>query len=58
MNRVRQADLGTPAIAGHQNRPRSRSTACEATVRAGTSILRAARECGVDIPEALRDRQR
>jgi formate dehydrogenase major subunit len=50
MSKIRQADLGTPA---------SRSTGTvrieidglPATVRAGTSILRAARESGVDIPK-------
>ena len=50
MNRVRQTDLGTPA---------SRSTdtvqveidGLPTTVKAGTSILRAARESGVDIPK-------
>ena len=50
MNKVRQRDLGTPA---------SRSTetvqveidGMPATVKAGTSILRAARESGVDIPK-------
>jgi len=50
MNKVRQADLGTPA-------PNSTETinieidGLPATVKAGTSILRAARESGVDIPK-------
>jgi formate dehydrogenase major subunit len=50
MNKVRQADLGTPA-------PRSRETVqieidgLPATVKAGSSILRAARESGVGIPK-------
>ena len=50
MNRVRQADLGTPAS------PSAEPVQVEidgmpATVNAGTSILRAARETGVDIPK-------
>ena len=50
MNKVRQADFGTPA-------PRTDDTVkveidgLPATVKAGTSILRAARESGVDIPK-------
>ncbi len=50
MNKVRQPDLGTPAST-------STTTVCveidgmPATVKAGTSILRAARESGVDIPK-------
>jgi formate dehydrogenase major subunit len=50
MNKVRQADLGTPAS-------RSRETVqieidgLPATVKSGSSILRAARESGVDIPK-------
>ncbi|MDH5263072.1 MAG: 2Fe-2S iron-sulfur cluster-binding protein, partial [Gammaproteobacteria bacterium] len=50
MNKVRQRDLGTPAST-------STTTVCveidgmPATVKAGTSILRAARESGVDIPK-------
>ena len=50
MNKTRQSDLGTPASAQEalvsvviDGKP--------ATVRAGTSILRAAREHGVDIPK-------
>ncbi len=50
MNKTRQIDLGTPASA------RSETVTVEidglpATVKAGTSILRAARESGVDIPK-------
>ena len=50
MNKVRQADFGTPA-------PRTGDSVkveidgLPATVEAGTSILRAARESGVDIPK-------
>ena len=50
MNKVRQADFGTPA-------PRTDDSVkveidgLPATVKAGTSILRAARESGVDIPK-------
>ena len=50
MNRVRQRDLGTPESTS------TGTVAVEidglpATVRAGTSIMRAARESGVDIPK-------
>ena len=50
MNRTRQADLGTPAS------PATETVSIEidgmpAEVVAGTSILRAARESGVDIPK-------
>ena len=50
MNKTRQTDLGTPAS------PATESVTVEidglpATVTAGTSILRAARESGVDIPK-------
>jgi formate dehydrogenase major subunit len=50
MNKVRQADFGTP-------KPRTEDTVkveidgLPTTVKAGTSILRAARESGVDIPK-------
>jgi len=50
MNKVRQADYGTPE-------PRTVETVkveidgLPTTVKAGTSILRAARESGVDIPK-------
>ena len=50
MNKVRQADFGTP-------KPRTEDTVkveidgLSTTVKAGTSILRAARESGVDIPK-------
>ena len=50
MNKVRQADLGTPAAALTET-VRIEIDGLPATVRAGTSILRAARESGVDIPK-------
>ena len=50
MNKVRQADLGTPAAAPTET-VRIEIDGLPATVRAGTSILRAARESGVDIPK-------
>jgi formate dehydrogenase major subunit len=50
MNRTRQKDLGTPAS------PATETVTIEidglpATVSAGTSVLRAARESGVDVPK-------
>ena len=50
MNRIRQQDLGTPES------PAKETITVEidglpATVKAGTSILRAARESGIDIPK-------
>ena len=50
MNPVREADLGTPES------PDGRTVTIEidglpATIRAGTTVLRAAREAGVDIPK-------
>jgi formate dehydrogenase major subunit len=50
MNKVRQADLGTPASASVDT-VRVEIDGLPATVKAGTSILRAARESGVDIPK-------
>jgi len=50
MNKVRQADLGTPASISADT-VRVEIDGLPATVRAGTSILRAARESGVDIPK-------
>jgi formate dehydrogenase major subunit len=50
MNKVRQADLGTPAPASTES-VRVEIDGLPATVKAGTSILRAARESGVDIPK-------
>jgi len=50
MNRVRQPDLGTPASACADS-VQIEIDGLPATVRAGTSILRAARESGVDIPK-------
>jgi formate dehydrogenase major subunit len=50
MNKVRQADLGTPA-SGDATTVDVEIDGLPATVPAGTSILRAARESGVDIPK-------
>jgi formate dehydrogenase major subunit len=50
LNRVRQTDLGTPASASTDT-VQVEIDGLPATVRAGTSILRAARESGVDIPK-------
>ncbi|MEJ2129268.1 MAG: formate dehydrogenase subunit alpha [Woeseiaceae bacterium] len=50
MNRVRQTDLGTPASAAADT-VQVEIDGLPATVKAGTSILRAARESGVDIPK-------
>jgi formate dehydrogenase major subunit len=50
MNRVRQEDLGTPA-SGSADTVQVEIDGLPATVKAGTSILRAARESGVDIPK-------
>ena len=50
MNKVRQTDLGTPAPASAET-IKIEIDGLPATVRAGTSILRAARESGVDIPK-------
>ena len=50
MNRVRQQDLGTPASSSADT-VKVEIDGLPATVRAGTSILRAARESGVDIPK-------
>ena len=50
MNRVRQQDLGTPASTVDET-VRVTIDGMPASVRAGTSILRAARESGVDIPK-------
>ena len=49
MNRVRQQDLGTPASVSRDT-VRVEIDGLPATVPAGTSIMRAARESGVDIP--------
>jgi len=49
MNRVRQADFGTPAAAG-TGTVRIEIDGLPATVQAGTTVLRAARESGVDVP--------
>ena len=50
MNRVRQVDLGTPVSASTET-VQVEIDGLPATVKAGTSILRAARESGVDIPK-------
>ena len=50
MNKVRQTDLGTPASASVETVDVV-IDGMPATVNAGTSILRAARETGVDIPK-------
>ena len=50
MNKVRQADLGTPASASADT-VKIEIDGLPTTVKAGTSILRAARESGVDIPK-------
>ena len=50
MNKVRQTDLGTPAAKCSET-VKIEIDGLPATVTAGTSILRAARESGVDIPK-------
>ena len=50
MNKVRQADLGTPASASADT-VKVEIDGLPTTAKAGTSILRAARESGVDIPK-------
>jgi len=50
MNKIRQADLGTPASRSADT-VKVEIDGLPATVKAGTSILRAARESGVDIPK-------
>ena len=50
MNKVRQADLGTPASSSAET-IKIEIDGLPAIVKAGTSILRAARESGVDIPK-------
>jgi len=50
MNRVRQEDLGTP-VSASTDTVQVEIDGLPATVKAGTSILRAARESGVDIPK-------
>ena len=49
MNKVREADLGTPAPTSGES-VKIKIDGLPTTVTAGTSILRAAREAGVDIP--------
>jgi len=49
VNKVKQADLGTPAAASAAT-IKIEIDGLPATVKAGTSILRAARESGVDVP--------
>jgi formate dehydrogenase major subunit len=50
MNKTRQTDLGTPAV-NTQACVQVEIDGLPATVNAGSSILRAARESGVDIPK-------
>lgn len=50
MNKVRQKDLGTPVSKG-SGTVRVTIDGMPAEVRTGTSILRAARESGVDVPK-------
>ena len=50
MNKVSQADLGTPATKSTDS-IQVEIDGLPATVKAGTSVLRAARESGVDIPK-------
>jgi formate dehydrogenase major subunit len=50
MNKVRQTDLGTPASSS-AGTVKVEIDGLPATVKAGSSILRAARESGVDIPK-------
>ena len=50
MNKTRQTDLGTPA-SSNQETVQVEIDGLPATVNAGSSILRAARESGVDIPK-------
>jgi len=50
MNKVRQIDLGTP-VSSSSETVKVEIDGLPATVKAGTSILRAARESGVDIPK-------
>jgi len=50
MNKVRQIDFGTPASASTET-VKVEIDGLPATVKAGTTILRAARESGVDIPK-------
>ena len=50
MNKVRQADLGTP-VSRDANTVDVEIDGRPVTVNAGTSILRAARESGIDIPK-------
>ena len=50
MNKVRQADFGTP-LSKSADTVKVEIDGLPATVKAGTSILRAARESGVDIPK-------
>ncbi|MDH3336892.1 MAG: formate dehydrogenase subunit alpha [Gammaproteobacteria bacterium] len=49
MNRFKQVDFGTPAVATHET-VRIEIDGLPATVKAGTTVLRAARESGVDVP--------
>ena len=50
MNRTRQADLGTPAVNGADS-VKVEIDGHPVTVAAGTSVMRAAREAGIDVPK-------
>ena len=49
MNRFKQTDLGTPPVATTDT-VRIEIDGLPATVKAGTTVMRAARESGVDVP--------
>ena len=55
MNRTRQKDLGTPASLATET-VRIEIDGLPATVKAGTSIMRACRESGVDRGRAAEER--
>ncbi|MDJ0911600.1 MAG: formate dehydrogenase subunit alpha [Woeseiaceae bacterium] len=50
MNRTRQADLGTPAVNGADS-VKVEIDGHPVTIAAGTSVMRAAREAGIDVPK-------
>ena len=49
MNKFKQADFGTPPAATAET-VRIEIDGLPATVKAGTTVLRAARESGIDVP--------
>ena len=49
MNRFKQADFGTPAVVTHET-VKIEIDGLPAIVKSGTTVLRAARESGVDVP--------